>query len=205
MKILIGTKNAYKVGEMEYLISDIKGVEVMFLKDVDLDIHVEEDQPSLLGNAQKKAREISIHFEDYVLCSDGGMDIPGLGKKWDVLRNQRIVGEHKTDLEKANTLLNLMNGLKGSERKAEYRFALAIGLKGEVLWSEEEVTEKGFIAEKLLDENIPEFKWMGQVLYFPEYERIHNNLSFEQRVDLREKSMSNLKEKVSFFINSLNK
>lgn len=204
MKILIGTKNAYKAGEMEYLLNDIPDLEIVFLKDIELNVYIEEDQTSLLGNAEKKAKEISSKCDYYVLCSDGGMNIPGLGNKWDILRNQRIVGEHNTDLEKCNNLLNIMKGLKGSERIAEYSFALAIGHHGSVLWSTEEVTEKGEIAEELPDSTIPEYKWMGQLLYFPKYKAVHNQLSEEERSDLRKKSMQILKQKLMSFLRSIN-
>ncbi|MFA6272007.1 MAG: non-canonical purine NTP pyrophosphatase [Patescibacteria group bacterium] len=200
MKILIGTKNAYKSGEMEHLLKDIPDVEIIFLKDVHLNVTVEEDQASLLGNAKKKAREISANCDYYVLCSDGGMSIPGLGNKWDILRNQRIVGENSSDIRKVNNLLELMKDLKGEERVAEYSFALALGYQGKVLWSTEEITEKGLILEDQKDLEIPEYKWMGQLLYFPEYKNIHNKLTDNQRADLRTKSMAKLKNKLDEFI-----
>ena len=56
-------------------------------KDSDINIEVEEDGLSLSENAQQKAVEISKYTNMYVLASDGGVDIPSLGDKWDILRN----------------------------------------------------------------------------------------------------------------------
>lgn len=126
MDILIGTKNQYKATEMVCFLGNFPDVKIHFWNEFGLEIKVEEDQKTLERNAEKKAIEISKLTGWYVLASDGGVDIPGLGKKWDILRNQRIVGEDKTDLEKADKLLNLMRGLKRGKRKAVYRLALAL-------------------------------------------------------------------------------
>ncbi|MBD3329412.1 hypothetical protein GF357_02865, partial [Candidatus Dojkabacteria bacterium] len=200
MNIIIGTNNEYKAGEMRWILDQIGGVKVIPLKDTGIEINVEEDQSSLLGNAKKKARVISMHTDSYVLCSDGGMDIPGLGEKWDILRNQRIVGENNTDIVKVNKLIDLMRGLKDSERRAEYHFALALARNGKILWEDEEVTEKGIILEKLPSEDIPEYKWMGQVFYIKEFDKIHNNLTSEEREKFRVSGSKNLVDSLKVFI-----
>ena len=98
MNILIGTKNPYKAGVMEYMLSDIDDVKIHFLKDSNINIEIEEDGPSLIENAKKKAREISKYTDWYVLTSDGCVDIASLGSKWDILRNHRIVGHENDDI-----------------------------------------------------------------------------------------------------------
>ncbi len=75
---------------------------------------------ALTENAQKKAIEISKHIQICMHSTDGGVDIRCLGDKWDILRNQRIVGHDNTDESSRNFLL--MNGLKGEQRKVEYHF-----------------------------------------------------------------------------------
>jgi len=72
---------------------------------------------------------LRVFADWYVLASDGGVDIPGLGKKWDILRNQRIVGENNTDLKKAEKLLDLMKDLKG-EKKSRLSFSAGFSQKG---------------------------------------------------------------------------
>ena len=167
MDILIGTKNQYKVTEMASFLSNLPGLNIHFWKELGLEIRVEENQLTLIKNAEKKATEISKLTDWYVLASDGGVDIPGLGKKWDILRNQRIVGENKTDIEKAERLLRLMKGLKEEKRKAIYRLALALAKKGNLIWSIEQISDSGYIAEEIPDRVIPEYYWMGHVWYYP--------------------------------------
>ena len=189
MDILIGTKNAYKATETTYFLENLPGIKIHFWEELDKDMKVEENQSTLKKNAEKKAIEISKLTDWYVLASDGGGDIPGLGKKWDRLRNQRIVGEDKTDLEKAEKLLKLMKGLKRKDRQATYRLALALARKGKLIWSDEQITDKGIITDKLFNKNIPLGCWMGHLWYYPQHKKVFNKLSEKEREEVRKQGM----------------
>ena len=139
----------------------------------------------MIKNAEKKAVEISKLTNWYVLASDGGVDIPGLGKNWDILKNQRIVGEDKTDVKKAEKLLSLMEGLKGEKRKASYHLALALAKKGNLIWSTEQISDKGFISERLPDRKIPFGRWMGHLWYYPQHKKVFNKLNREEKEQVR--------------------
>ena len=180
MDILIGTKNPYKTEVAEYMLKDIPDINIHFLKDMDIDINVEEDESTLLGNAKKKAVEISKLTKMYVLTSDGGVDIPSLGSKWDILRNQRIVGHDNLDIEKIYKLLTLMKGLEGEERKVEYHLALALAKDGEIVGSLEGITDRGYITEELVNRDVPWGKWMGHVWYFPKFKKVYTQLNEEE-------------------------
>lgn len=186
MDILIGTRNAYKATEVAQFLAGIPDLNILYLKDLDLEIKVEENELTLEKNARKKAEAISKLGSWYVLTSDGGVDIPGLGKKWDILRNQRIVGEDKTDLEKANKLLSLMKGLKGEERRACYYLALTLAKDGKVVWSIQGVTDKGYIVEELPSKNIPQYRWMGHIWYYSQFEKTFNQLNDLEKEKVRE-------------------
>jgi len=197
--ILIGTKNQYKVTEIVSILGNLPGVKIHFWEELNLKIKIEENRPTLKKNAEKKAIEISKLTDWYVLASDGGVDIPGLGKKWDVLKNQRTVGEDKTDLEKAEKLLDLMKGLKGEKRKASYRLALALAKKGKLIWSTEQITDKGFIVEELSDKEIPPYRWMGHLWYYPQHKKVFNQLSEKEKNEVRKQGIRirrSLKKKI---------
>lgn len=189
MDILIGTKNQYKATEIVSLLGNLPRVKIHFWEELGLEIKVEENQPTLKKNAEKKAVEISKFTEWYTLASDGGVDIPGLGKKWNILRNQRIVGEDKTDLEKAEKLLDLMKNLKGEKRKASYRLALALAKKGKLIWSTEQTTDKGFITGELFDREISPYRWMGHLWYYPRYKKVFNQLSEKEKREVRKQGI----------------
>lgn len=185
MDILIGTKNQYKTTEIVSFLGNFPRVKVHFWDELNLEIKVDEDQITLRKNAEKKAIEISRLIDWYVLASDGGVDIPGLGKKWDILKNQRTVGENKMDLEKADKLLDLMRDLKGEKRKAVYHLALALAVKGELVWSTKQISDIGYIVEELPDREIPPYRWMGHLWYYPRFKKVFNKLNDYQKDEVR--------------------
>ena len=195
MNILIGTRNAYKVGEMVSYLQDIPDLRIHLLKDQNFQVNVKEDGENLKENASKKAIEISKKTKYLTLASDGGVDIPALGEKWDFLKNQRTVGQEKSDIEKAKTLLEMMKDLEGEERKVKYHHALALARNGELLWVDEGVTERGYIVKELPDENIPEDKWMSHLWYYPEFGKVFNKLDDVELNEVR-KQAKELKAKL---------
>lgn len=120
VEILIGTRNRFKASEMAWHLDGLPDVNIQHLEGLDIAVVVEEDQPKLRGNAEKKAVEISKLTDLCVLTSDAGVDIPALGAKWDVLRNQRTVGEDKSDREKVQVLIGLMRGLENGQRQVQF-------------------------------------------------------------------------------------
>lgn len=185
MDILIGTKNNYKATEMASLLEELPNLKIHFLDGLSLNIKIEEDQKTLKKNAEKKAIEISKLTNYYVIASDGGVDIPGLDKKWDILKNQRTVGENRTDLGKADKLLDLMKGLKGEKRKAIYYLSLALAKNGVLIWSTEQIYDKGYIAKELPDRQIPEYLWMSHLWYYPQHKKVFNKLNEREKDEVR--------------------
>jgi len=176
------------------------GLNIHFLDDLNLTIKIEEDQKTLRKNAKKKATEISKLTDFYVLASDGGVDIPLLGEKWDILKNQRTVGEDKTDVEKANKLLDLMQSLKGESRKAIYYLSLALAKNGILIWSTEQIYDKGYIAEELPDRNISQGLWMGHLWYYPKFKKVFNKLTEKEKEEVRKQGLGikrSLRKKIS--------
>lgn len=202
MNILIGTRNRYKATEMVSLLGKNPKVNIHYLNDANIKIKVVEDQSSLIKNAEKKAVEISKFVDYYVLSSDGGVDIPGLGKKWDILRNQRTVGENNTDIVKADNLLRLMKGLDTKNRRVVYYLALALAKEGKLIWSTQDIYDKGYIIEKLPDRRIPTYLWMGHLWYYPKYKRVFNKLTEKEKKEVRKQGI-NLKKSLRNVINSL--
>ncbi len=170
---------------MVSLLEKPPNIKIKFLDGLNLNIKIEEDQKTLKKNAEKKAIEISKLTNYYVIASDGGVDIPGLDKKWNILKNQRIVGENRTDLGKADKLLDLMKGLKGEKRKAIYYLSLALAKNGVLIWSTEQVYDKGYIVKELPDRRIPQYLWMSHLWYYPQYKKVFNKLIEREKEKVR--------------------
>ena len=171
--------------------SYLKGMEelqILFLKDQNVNVSVDENGKSLEENAQKKAIEISKKTEFLTLASDGGVDIPALGNDWNILENQRIIGQDSSDIQKAEKLLEMMQDVDWNERRVEFHHALALAKGGRLLWSDEKVTERGYIATHLPDKNIPKCKWISHLWYYPEFGKVYNKLEDFELKKVREQS-----------------
>lgn len=103
-------------GKLEEIRKIFNEYEIYSLKDKKIDIDVEEDQDTFLGNAKKKAIEIySISNED-VIADDSGLCIDSLGGFPGVMTH-RFLGEDATDKERNEHLIKEVN--KYNDRAAE--------------------------------------------------------------------------------------
>jgi len=202
MDILIGTRNQYKLTEMVNFLKGLDEIKIHYLDEIKDQIKVEEDQDSLEDNANKKAIEISKYTDYFVLTSDGGVDIPGLGDKWDILRNQRIVGENNSDQEKVKNLINLMSELKNEDRKCTYYLALSLAKNGKLIWNFKDIYDTGYIIEKPDNSKIPQYRWMGHIWYYPRYQRVFNQLNETEINEVRQQG-NNIKENLHQCIKKL--
>ncbi|MGI5826701.1 MAG: non-canonical purine NTP pyrophosphatase [Patescibacteria group bacterium] len=203
MDILIGTCNSYKLTEMMSLLEGVKGVKIHFMNEIEGTISVEEDQATLKANAEKKAREISKQTDCFVLTSDGGVNIPGLGNKWDVLKSQRTVGQNKPDREKVEVLMDLMSELKGQDRKCNYYLALALVKNGQLLWSFEDIFDSGFIVEKPAKGKIAPGLWMSHVWYYPQFNKTYVQLNETELTEVRKQGNKIKNELQGFLVHLL--
>ncbi len=203
MDILIGTKNQFKFKEMLWHLEGLENITIHTMDELQMDINVEEDGKTLKENAEKKALEISQHTDWLVFTSDAGVDIPGLGEKWDMTRPKRIVGEHKSDKEKIDTLLEMMRALKGDQRASFYHIALALAKNGKLLWSQEIAGESGMIVEEDHTENIEANSWMAVVWNYPELGKTDYQLTPGERTKIRHKYQLILKQELQSALRSL--
>lgn len=203
MELLLATNNSFKQKEMLWHLEGLEGINLHYMSELAEPIEVVEDGKTLLANAEKKAQEISEQTDWYVLTSDAGVDIPGLGERWDMTRPKRIVGEDKNDLDKLKTLLEMMENLKGDQRKCKFHFALALGLKGQVLWSKELSAEEGVIVEKFDDRPINPNTWMARAWWYPDVGKTDEDLTPEERSAMRQRYQSDMKQDLQFKIKAL--
>lgn len=92
-----------------------------------------EDGPTVAEIAQRKALHVSASApEAIVVASDGGLEIPSLGSRWSPTRTSRFAGE-RSPAEKAASLLALLHGYEGAQRRARWIEALAVARNGSIL------------------------------------------------------------------------
>jgi XTP/dITP diphosphohydrolase len=132
-RLIIASNNAHKVGEIKEILKDFH-YEILSLKDAGIDIDVEEDQDTFMGNAHKKAYEIFVTLNEeerkntLVLSDDSGLSVDHL-KGAPGVYSARYSGVAHDDHANNEKLLKELQGLGDEERSA--KFVTAMVLLGE--------------------------------------------------------------------------
>ena len=111
--MIVATNNEGKLREIRAILSEYK---IYSLKDKNIEIDVEEDQDSFLGNAKKKAQEIYDLTHEEVIADDSGICINALDGFPGVLTH-RFLGENATPEMRNNYLIAKTN--EYSDRSAK--------------------------------------------------------------------------------------
>ncbi|MFI0460567.1 MAG: RdgB/HAM1 family non-canonical purine NTP pyrophosphatase [Ilumatobacteraceae bacterium] len=91
---------------------------------------IDEDAPTLEGNAIIKAIEIANHASEWAIADDTGLEVDALNGAPGV-RSARFAGEHATDAENRALLLAKLEGV--TNRSARFRTVVAlVSSKGDI-------------------------------------------------------------------------
>jgi len=91
---------------------------------------IDEDAPTLEGNAIIKAVEIANHASEWAIADDTGLEVDALNGAPGV-RSARFAGEHATDAANRALLLSKLDGL--TNRSARFRTVVAlVSSKGDI-------------------------------------------------------------------------
>lgn len=126
--LLIGSGNPTKIGIYKDYFSDLP-VKLVSTKDLSLTEEPEEDRATLEENAILKAK---FYFERSglpTLADDAGFEIPALNN-FPGVYSRRFAGPEATDNQIIDAIIEKMKDLKGDERKARMRVAVAFTLDG---------------------------------------------------------------------------
>ncbi len=129
-KLVVASNNEGKIKEIKRILSDIN-IEVVSLKDIGLDIDVEEDGLTFEDNARKKCTEIYKELikrgenNFIVMSDDSGLEVEYLNGEPGVF-SARYAGEHGNDKKNNEKLLLNLKGVTYKNRKARFVCQLAI-------------------------------------------------------------------------------
>lgn len=128
--LVIASNNAGKIKEIKRVLNDIN-IEVVSLKDIGLDIDVEEDGLTFEENAKKKSVEIYRELikkgkSDFiVMADDSGLEVEYLN--WEPgVYSARYAGDHGNDKKNNEKLLLNLKGVDYKNRKARFVCQLAV-------------------------------------------------------------------------------
>lgn len=119
-RVVMASGNKGKIKEAKEILNEY---EVVSMKDLGIDIDVEEDSETFVGNAEKKAFEIAKTLNgDIVISDDSGIEIDVL----DGFPGVRTKRWHSgSDRERNLAIIEKMKGIAKEERKVKFITAMA--------------------------------------------------------------------------------
>ena len=145
-KIIIASGNKGKIKEAQEIFEEF---EVIPMSSVGVNIDVEEDQETFVGNAIKKAETIAKALNgEKCIADDSGIEIEALDGFPGVRTKRWFEG---TDRERNLKLIEKMKGFSKENRKIKFVTAIALS-NGQNTICELGVIE-GYVAEKVRGEN----------------------------------------------------
>lgn len=140
MEMIAATNNNHKLKEIREILSDI-GCEIFSLKDMCINIEIEETGKTFEENALIKARQICKLTNQICIADDSGLEVESLRGKPGVLsaRYAGVDGDGKDD-ENNKKLLKEMKYIPEDKRNARFCSVIAVVFPGG-----KELTAKGYI------------------------------------------------------------
>lgn len=118
-RIVFATGNKNKMNEIKMILADL-GMEIYSMKELGIDIDIEENGMTFEENAEIKARAVSRFLkDDIVLADDSGLEIDYLGKAPGVY-SARFAGEDTSYDIKNRILLDKLEGVPEEQRTARF-------------------------------------------------------------------------------------
>ena len=119
VRLVCASANAHKVQEMSRLMPDSI---ILVPRPQDLE-DIEEDAPTLEGNAIIKANAVALHTSEWALADDTGLQVAALNGEPGV-KSARFAGDSAHDSANRLLLLERMQGV--SNRSASFRTVVAV-------------------------------------------------------------------------------
>ncbi len=129
-RVLLATANLDKVKEMADFLRDVP-VTVLSINDLDEFPNVIEDQPTLEGNAVKKALEFAKATGFPSLADDTGLEVDALNGAPGVY-SARYAGENATYHDNVDKLLDNLCDIPADQRQARFRTVMALAFNDSV-------------------------------------------------------------------------
>lgn len=189
-KIIFATTNQGKVKEVKMILEDL-GVEVLSLKDLDINVDIVEDGTTFEENALIKAKTIAKLSNEIVLADDSGLEVDYLDKAPGIM-SARYMGEDTSYDIKNQAIIDQLAEAKGKDRRARFVCAIACAMPdGETFTTRG--TIEGEIGYKI--EGTEGFGY-DPIFYVPEFGCTTAQLTPEQKnkVSHRGKALEEMKK-----------
>ncbi|NIA29886.1 MAG: XTP/dITP diphosphatase [Actinobacteria bacterium] len=195
-KLLLATRNKDKVIEIKHVLKDLK-IEIISADSFENLPDVEEDQPTLEGNAIKKAQVLFEIAGIPTVADDTGLEVDFLNGQPGV-RSGRYAGENVTYEENVDKLLEALAGVPAEKRTARFRTIVAFYNGKEVQ------TVEGICEGIILDERRGHSGFgYDPVFYVPQFKKTFAEMSLEEKNEIshRGRALKKFKELIHSKLN----
>ena len=122
--LVLATRNEKKLAEMKDILADMD-FNIRSVRDFPCVPEIEEVGITFEANATAKAVQVANSAMRLALADDSGLEIDFL-EGFPGVRSARFAGEDATDEVRNRKVLDLLEGVPQSERKARFRCAIAV-------------------------------------------------------------------------------
>lgn len=192
-RIVVASNNKGKINEFKKILSDLD-LEVLSLKDMNIDIDVEEDGITFEENAKKKATEIYKELINrgennfVVISDDSGLEVDYLNGDPGIF-SARYAGEHGNDKKNNEKLVYNLREAKDEDRSARFVCQLAI-INDANEYRAIRGTVEGYIIEE--EKGLEGFGYDPLFLYKP-LEKTFGELSMDEKNKISHRGKALLK------------
>lgn len=146
-KVIFATSNEGKMIEIREILKDLE-IELLSLKDIELDPDIEENGETFEDNAIIKAKAIAELTNEIVLADDSGLEVDYMNKAPGVY-SARFMGENTSYDIKNQYIIDQLAMATEEERTARFVCVIACAFpNGEIITSR--ATIEGVIAEQII-------------------------------------------------------
>jgi XTP/dITP diphosphohydrolase len=197
MKLVFATNNKFKIKEISEILGD--SFRLLSLKDLDFEVDIPEDYPTLEENAMFKARFIHNLTGLNVFADDTGLEIESLDGRPGI-HSARFAGENKNFEANIDKVLLLMTGIM--DRKAVFRTVIALVIDNQ------EFLFEGMASGTILNERRGDNGFGYDPIFLPDKENLSfAEMTLEQKNNIshRAKAFEKLKQFLSQYSENDNK
>ncbi|WP_066871665.1 XTP/dITP diphosphatase [Clostridium mediterraneense] len=197
-KFIIASNNKNKVKEIKEILKDID-LEIVSLKDENINIEVEENGDTFEANSRKKASEIVEYLkskgekEFIVMSDDSGLEVDYLNGAPGVY-SARYSGEDCNNQRNNEKLISELKGVPMEERTAKFVCVVTL-----ISSEDKEIVVRGE-SEGIITEELSGDEGFGYdpLFYVPEYKKTFAQMSSEEKnlISHRGRALKQLREKI---------
>ena len=190
MNLLIATHNPAKIKEFKFFLQVLekKGIQLLTLKDINIQEEPEENGSTIEENAEIKARYYAEKSGFAVLADDGGFFIDALNGAPGVKSN-RWLGYKASDEELIEHTLKMMKNIPEGKRQAHLKLCLCYFNPQTGVFKKTQAAVEGRVAEVATPEKLEGFPFRALHIVLP-FQKYYDTLTEKEHEQVNHRGIA---------------